>query len=164
MLLFRVEAVPTKQPYLSSLFRELSSFHLSSHSLQGNNDMLIMKRWTVYRWWFMVSKKFWDHDFFRIWLLKWNTDRKMASIQKMRDRLGRLKKKRISKDKRFLKNRSTVWYPKNVLLFCIFVWLDVFIWGLLCFFGWLTCLSLACFRILRKCSESENLELSKKGF
>lgn len=133
MLLFRVEAVPTKQPYLSSLFRELSSFHLSSHSLQGNNDMLIMKRWTVYRWWFMVWKKFWDHDFFRIWLLKWNTDRKMASIQKMRDRLGRLKKKRISKDKRFLKNRSTVWYPKNVLLYiclvgCFYLGVVVFFW------------------------------------
>lgn len=133
MLLFRVEAVPTKQPYLSSLFRELSSFHLSSHSLQGNNDMLIMKRWTVYRWWFMVSKKFWDHDFFRIWLLKWNTDRKMASIQKMRDRLGRLEKKRISKDKRFLKNRSTVWYPKNVLLYiclvgCFYLGVVVFFW------------------------------------
>lgn len=148
MLLFRVEAVLTKQPYLSSLFRELSSFHLSSHSLQGNNDLLIMKRWTVYRWWFVLRKKnIWDHDFFRIWLLKWNTDRKMASIQKMRDRLGRLGEKRISKDKRFLKNRSTVWYPKNVLLFCIFVWLDVFIWGWVFFLfflvGWFVCHLLA---------------------
>lgn len=80
----------------------------------------------------------------------------------MRDRLGRLKKKRISKDKRFLKNRSTVWYPKNVLLYICLV--GCFYLGVVVFFGWLTCLSLACFRILRKCSESENLELSKKGF
>lgn len=134
MLLFRVEAVPTKQPYLSSLFRVLSSFHLSSHSLQGNNDLFIMKRWTVYRWWFVILKKIvWDHDFFRIWLfsqnykkvrtLKWNIED--GKYTEDEGQIRATEKKRISKDKRFLKNRSTLWYPKNVLLFCIFVWLGV---------------------------------------
>lgn len=148
MLLFRVEAVPTKQPYLSSLFRELSSFHLSSHSLQGNNDLLIMKRWTVYRWWFVLRKKnIWDHDFFRIWLLKWNTDRKMASIQKMRDRLGRLgEKKNLKRQKIFKKIEALFGIQKMYFCFVyLFGWMFLFGVGVFLVFlvGWFVCHLLA---------------------